>query len=205
MSFVTPSDPILREASAEVAADSIASDEVQYIIEHMYNIAYGNREDRSKSILVGLAAPQIGISQRIILVDIAADGKGHVADLKAYINPQITWESEEADTWYEGCYSTSRVCGIVTRPKEIEVTAYKRDGKLVTERHQGYVARIFQHEIDHLNGMVFVDRIPNDDDLHWVEDNEMGQYRNEEKWRTWECKCSREKWEKIKNGEPLDE
>ena len=196
--FVAPSDPILRKKAEIIPANKITSPETKENIVYMLDKAYGEQQDRKKPILVGLAAPQVGISKRIILVDIGADGKGGVSDLRVYINPEITRKSDEEAEWYEGCYSTDRVCGIVSRPINIGVTAYTPIGKKIEEEYSGYVARIFQHEIDHLNGEEFVNHITDESKLHWVEDDEWPQYRDGEGWRNWPNKCSREKWEEIK-------
>ena len=132
------------------------------------------------------------------MVDIGADGRGKVSDLKVYINPKIVWKSKTKEEWYEGCFSTDRVCGVVSRPKSVRIEAYTREGKKITEKHTGYVARIFQHEVDHLNGFEFVTHIKDDENLHWVEDTEFPEYRDEGAWRTWKTKCPRDRWEKIK-------
>ena len=196
--FVSPDNPVLVQIAQPIAKEKINSPETKEIIEKMLNIAYGEQQDRNRPLLVGLAAPQIGISKRIILVDVAADGKGSVGDLRVYINPEIIWKSEEKNEWYEGCFSTSRVCGIVSRPTSIRIKAFTQNGKEVEEEHTGYTARIFQHEIDHLNGIEFVSHITDDNKLHWVEKEEFPQYRNQEAWRDWPRKCPREKWERIK-------
>lgn len=196
--LVNPNDPILIKIAQAIPEDKINSPETKGIIDTLLNIAYGEQEDRKRPVLVGLAAPQAGISKRIILVDVKADGKGNVGDLRVYINPEITWSSGEENEWYEGCFSTDRVCGIVSRPSKIRIKALTQEGKQIEEEHEGYVARIFQHEIDHLNGKEFVAHITDDNKLHWVEDYEFPEYRNNEGWRDWTKKCPREKWEKIK-------
>jgi len=196
--FVKPNDSILVQITEEIRPEEIKSPEIEAIIERMLNAAYGKQVDRAKPLLVGLAAPQIGIPKRVILIDVSARGKGNVGDLRVYINPEIVWKSEEESEWYEGCYSTERVCGIVSRPNSIKVKALTRDGQPIEEKHEGYTARIFQHEIDHLNGIEFVSYITDDNKLHWVEEDEFPEYRNNEGWRNWPKKCPREKWERIK-------
>jgi peptide deformylase len=196
--FLQPNDPILTRVAEPVDVKNIQSKETQDDINDMLDVALGEQRDAEKPLLVGLAAPQVGIQKRIILVDVIADGKGVIGDLRLYINPEIIWSTDEQSEWYEGCFSTSRVCGIVSRPIKIKIRAHTRDGKIVEEEHSGYTARIFQHEIDHLNGKEFTTHITDDDKLHWVEKEEFLKYRNEQGWRDWPNKCSRERWNRIK-------
>lgn len=197
--FVAPNDPILIQKAQPINLSELNSPEIIGIIETLLDTAYNDQRDRNKPFLVGLAAPQIGISKRIILVDINADGKGGAGNLRVFINPEITWASEEQYEWYEGCASTDRVCGIVSRPSHITIKAVGREGKIMEEELSFYTARIFQHETDHLNGIEFVNHITDPDKLHWVEDEEFPAYRNQEAWRTWPKKYSFEKWSQIKS------
>ncbi len=196
--LVAPNDPVLNKIAEAIKVDEITSEETKNIIEKLLNIAYGEQKDRTKPVLVGLAAPQAGISKRIILVDIGADGHGGVSNLQVFINPEIIWHSDDTQEWYEGCYSTDRVCGIVERPASIKLRAFNTKGEEIEQEYSGYVARIFQHETDHLNGNEFVTHITDNSKLHWVEDNEFPLYRDKEAWRTWPNKCPRERWKKMK-------
>ena len=206
--FVPPHDPILLKVVAKVDPNEIASKEIRKIVESMFQIAYGEQKDAKKPVMVGLAAPQIGISKQIILVDREAGRHGENlrqaqalrGGLHVYFNPEIIWQSEEEGEWYEGCYSTDRVCGIVSRPTKIKVRALNREGESIEEEYEGYTARIFLHEIDHLDGKVFVDHITDDEKLHWVEKDEFPLYRNNEGWRDWSKKCTRREWKQLKNG-----
>src|SRR3989338_10628590 len=92
-SFEPPHSIILTQIAPEVRIPEISAVQIQSLIEDMLAIAYGEQEDRKKPVLVGLAAPQIGISKRIILVDIGADGHGKISNLRVYINPEIIWKS----------------------------------------------------------------------------------------------------------------
>ncbi|MDP3733577.1 MAG: peptide deformylase [Candidatus Daviesbacteria bacterium] len=180
--FLKPNDPLLKKVAEEIPKNQINSKSTQKIIETMLKVV--------QPFMVGLAAPQIGILKRIILVDVKADGKGKVGNLKIYINPKIIWKSKRKEEWYEGCYSTGKICGIVSRSTSITIKAFtmqprRLPHKLVTEKYTGYVARIFQHEIDHLNGQVFINHIKNPANLHWVEKKEFPLYRNKEAWRNW--------------------
>lgn len=196
--FVKPNDSILLKTAEKIPVDAITTSETQEVIKKILRVAFGEQLDSSKPLLVGLAAPQVGISKRVILVDVAARGKGNVGKLKIYINPEITWRSTEENDWYEGCFSTDRVCGVVSRPTKIRLTAYNEKGEKLEEEHEGYTARIFQHEIDHLNGKEFTTHISDDSKLHWVEEAEFPAYRNNEAWRNWPKKCPWEKWHNIK-------
>jgi peptide deformylase len=199
--FVKPHDPVLTRVAEPIELKDIQSSEIQDLINEMFKVGYGEQIDAAKPVLVGLAAPQIGISKRMILVDVVSDGTGKVGDLRLYINPEIIESSSEEKEWYEGCFSTSRVCGIVSRPIKIKIRAYTKEGVMVEEEYSDYTARIFQHEIDHLNGKEFTTHITDDTKLHWVEKDEFPQYRNQQSWRQWPNKCLREKWNKIKGGE----
>ncbi len=125
------------ERSLEVCPCEIISEVIQQEIDAMYRVAYGESGDRT--VLVGLAAPQIGIQKRIILIDIAATGisttesKLPPPNIKEFINPEILWRSEDST--------------------KVLIKAYDRQGNIITQEYEGYVARIFQREIDHLDGI----------------------------------------------------
>lgn len=100
---------------------------------------------------VGLAAPQIGILKRIVVIDIG-DG---IIEL---INPEIT-DVEGNIKDVEGCLSVPGKCGYVVRPEKVTVTALNRDGEKITVSGEGLLAKAFCHELDHLDGIVFVDKV----------------------------------------------
>ncbi len=106
---------------------------------------------------VGLAAPQVGILKRVIVVDV---GEG----VHVLVNPELIKQAGEA-TDYEGCLSVPGIKGQVTRPAEITVEGLNRDGKKIRMKASGLLARAICHEIDHLDGILFVDKtIPEDID-----------------------------------------
>lgn len=185
LDFVDPHDSILDGVSKSLSIEEILSPTTQTLFDQMIQLARGEQGDWNKSVLVGLAAPQIGKPLRIILVDVKANGKGSVAELRLYVNPEVIKTSEATEEWYEGCYSTGKVKGIVARPSTVTIRALTREGKEVVETHSGYVARIFQHEIDHLNGIRFPQRMLDKTHVHLVEEHEMPQYRNELGWKNW--------------------
>ena len=132
--FLSPS-----ERAPEVCPCEIILEATQQEIDAMYRVAYDESGDRT--VLVGLAAPQIGIQKRIILVDIAATGisttesKLPPPNIKEFINPEILWRSESQSL------------------AKVLIKAYDRQGNIITREYEGYVARIFQDEIDHLDGI----------------------------------------------------
>ena len=204
LDFVPPSHPVLSQVAEPIPHDEISSSATQALIARMKEKAGLERGNPRKKMLVGLAAPQLGVAKRVILVNVEADGKGGTkAQLNVYINPVITYRSSDTTEWYEGCYSTGNVTGIVFRARQIKIRAYNEKGEEVTEEHSDYAARIFQHEIDHLDGIRFPSRIQNPEHLHWVDGQVEGQweeYRNKEGWRNWDVKCSWECWEALKKG-----
>lgn len=198
--FLKPNDSRLTKISQQIPQDQLSFPQIKKIAKLMLKIIKGEQKGHKRG--VGLAAPQIGILKRIILVDVAAGKKEPGGDLRIYINPEITWVSKREGEWYEGCYSTGRICGIVSRPTSIKIQALKLhsrsvhsnpllEWKFAEEKWTGYVARIFQHEIDHLNGKVFISHIKDPDKLHWVEENEFPIYRNKQAWRNWPKKYSK--------------
>lgn len=183
--FVPTDHAILRMRSAEVPIEQIGSSEIQELIDQMLEIAKGERSDLQKRVMVGLAAPQLGVPKQVILVDIGGDyysGK-NLGKLQAYINPVILWRSEETEPGDECCYSADDLLAVVPRASKVRISAYDRSGHQVVEEHAGFPARIFQHEIDHLNGIRFPDRIGPEGKLLWVDDNDYESYRtNSENW-----------------------
>jgi len=105
---------------------------------------------------IGLAAPQIGILQRLIVLDCEKE-EGASRKPLVMFNPEVVASSEEQNTYEEGCLSIPDQYADVTRPKEVEVTWIDRDGKLQRQGFDGLWATCVQHEIDHLNGKLFID------------------------------------------------
>jgi peptide deformylase len=138
-------DPVLRQAAEPV---SELTDDVRRLIEDMFDTMYAEEG-------VGLAAPQVGVAQRIIVVD-AREGD---AQPFALINPEVTTFSDDLDRAEEGCLSLPGLREIVERPWGVRVSGLDRDGTRVELEAEGLLARILQHEIDHINGILFIDRV----------------------------------------------
>ncbi|KIC35079.1 peptide deformylase [Leisingera sp. ANG-M7] len=105
---------------------------------------------------IGLAAPQIGILQRLIVLDCVKEEDGDPRPLVMF-NPEIISSSDETSVYEEGCLSIPEQYAEVTRPKVVEVEWMDRDGKAQRETFDGLWATCVQHEIDHLNGKLFID------------------------------------------------
>jgi peptide deformylase len=108
---------------------------------------------------VGLAAPQVGISQRIIVVEFG-DEEDEEAPTKLYmvVNPEVSRFSNELVNGVEGCLSIPGFMGEVERSESVTVKGQNRHGKPFRLKAKGWLARIFQHEIDHVNGILYIDR-----------------------------------------------
>lgn len=104
---------------------------------------------------IGLAAIQVGIPQRLITMDLAK--KEGPPNPRVFINPEITWSSEELSVYEEGCLSIPEYYEEVERPAKVRVRFTDLDGKVHEEEADGLYATCIQHEIDHLNGVLFVD------------------------------------------------
>ena len=201
--FTPPGDYSLQSNAQHVPIDEISSQETQDLIDQMFEVARGERGETEGRVMVGLAAPQIGCAKRIVLVDVGvASDRKELGELKAFINPEVVWSSDSLEEGREGCYSVdSRVVGQVSRPEKIKIKAFDRDGSLIEAEYSGFTARIFQHEIDHLNGIRFPDRVGPEGKLHWVEDDEYTEYKKNH--NTWCRQCPWNLWLAMKEGKPF--
>jgi peptide deformylase len=111
---------------------------------------------------VGLAAPQVGVPLRVIVVEYAEkreeEEKQATPKLYTVVNPEITYFSEGSEVGTEGCLSIPGFVGDVERPLEVTVKGLNRRGKPMRIKAKGWLARVFQHEVDHLDGVLFIDR-----------------------------------------------
>jgi peptide deformylase len=138
-------DPVLRERAAEV--ETVDAD-VRRLAQEMFTAMY-------EAEGVGLAAPQVGIARRIIVVDPHEEG---IAPM-AIVNPRIAAASPITDKAEEGCLSIPGVREVVTRAAAVTVEGLGLHGQRITVDAEGLHARVLQHEIDHLDGVLFLDRL----------------------------------------------
>ncbi len=145
--------PILREMAAQVK--NLEDEEIQNFIDNLITTAI-------EANGVGIAAPQVYESKRIFIISSRPNERYPNApemEPTAIINPEILSFSEEKEKDWEGCLSIPGIRGLVPRHKSIRVKYLTRDGKEVESEFSDFIARIFQHELDHLNGTVFLDRM----------------------------------------------
>ena len=140
-------DKRLRQKSEPVKA---VDAEVRALVEDMFETMY-------KAPGVGLAAIQVGEPRRIVTVDTAK--KDEPKNPQVFINPEIVWSSEEKNTYEEGCLSIPEYYEEVERPSEVKVRFMDLDGKTQEVAANGLLATVLQHEIDHTNGVLFIDHI----------------------------------------------
>tara|TARA_Y100000991_G_scaffold139164_1_gene104857 strand:+ start:384 stop:905 length:522 start_codon:yes stop_codon:yes gene_type:complete len=120
------------------------------IIDDMFDTLYASGNG------IGLAAPQVGVKKRIVVIDIKKDD---VSNPVAYVNPKITKFSDEKFINEEGCLSVPEYFADVERAKEVEVEWFDKDGKKTVSNFSGLMSICIQHEIDHLNGILFIDHL----------------------------------------------
>ncbi|MFY0542434.1 peptide deformylase [Nannocystis pusilla] len=162
--MVQAGDPVLRSRAAALAVERIPTPEIQELVDRMIatmRAAPG----------VGLAAPQLGVPLRILVLEDRADLMARLtpAELRerervelpvhVFINPVLRPIGDDKRTFFEGCLSVHGYTALVERHAEVEVTGLDRHGQPQTLRVRGWPARILQHEVDHLDGTLYVDRM----------------------------------------------
>lgn len=154
--IIGPDNPVLRRKAR--AVDNPNTPDTQQLIEDMI-------ETMRAAPGVGLAAPQVAVSQRIVVIeyadvpdDLPEDVEPPEPKLFVVVNPQIVDHSDELVDGNEGCLSIPGYAGTVKRHTGVVVKALNRKGKPVKIKARGWLARIFQHEIDHLDGVLFIDK-----------------------------------------------
>lgn len=167
--------PVLREKARIVEPAEIVSPEFQRLIDDMF-------ETMREYAGIGLAAPQIHESVRLFVAGLRSSKlTGQLSDddempFVALINPVITPVAApgaaaiEMDTDWEGCLSIPDIRGLVERPKAISVTAFNRQGKKIVLQASGLPARVIQHETDHLDGILFFDRMKTFETLTFLDE-----------------------------------
>lgn len=140
-------DPLLRQVSASVER---IDDDVRRLADDMLETMYDAPG-------IGLAAIQVGVARRMLVIDVSREGEEKTP--LVFINPEIIKSSDERSTYEEGCLSIPDYYAEVERPAIVTVKSLDRDGKEQITEADGLLATCLQHEIDHLNGVLFIDHI----------------------------------------------
>lgn len=164
--IVTP-DPRLRKMSTEVEE---IDDEVKEIISQMLEASLDWEKEHEFELSAAIAAPQLGFNRRIILVREDLNDKKN-NNFIALINPVVIKTEGRILRDYEGCLSVPTLYGKVPRPAKARVKALLEDGKEVNIKTEGFLTRTILHEIDHLNGILFIDHIRDKKDAFYKLDD----------------------------------
>jgi len=147
--LVIAPDPRLKTRSDPIAQ---VDDSIRTLAADMFDTMYHEKG-------IGLAAVQVGVMKRLLVADVTWRGDGGPGEQHVLINPEIVEQSKEPHAYKEGCLSFPDQFADVTRPETVRVRYLDLDGKQQEETFTGLMATCVQHEIDHLNGVVFVDHI----------------------------------------------
>ncbi len=156
--------PVLRKVARKVEPAEIKTAEFQKLVDDMI-------ETMREYDGIGLAAPQVHESVRLALIGIE-EGTGEDRAVRVFpvINPEVTPTTKETGEDWEGCLSVPRLRGRVSRPNGVTVRALDRRGNTVEFDLKGYPARVVQHELDHLDGILFIDRMKSFETLCFIEE-----------------------------------
>ena len=157
LDVVTYPDPVLRRKAKPVGE---VNDEVRAVAQRMIELMYDHEG-------IGLAGPQVGLGWRIFVAHVPPGEERALTDDPptctegpgVYINPEISEPAGELEPYEEGCLSLPEIRGQVFRPPAVTITATGLDGVRFTRRGAGLLARCWQHELDHLNGVLIIDRM----------------------------------------------
>lgn len=160
-------NPVLRELAKEYPIEKINSSEFNQLIQDLVDTMNENGG-------IGIAAPQIGISTQVAIIKIPADSTRYPetseSELYTIINPKIEIIERELQGFWEGCLSVPGLRGYVERPRAIKVNFINEFGKSVTLELDGFLATVFQHELDHLFGKLYIDRVADLSKLSYEEE-----------------------------------
>lgn len=145
--ILTAPDPILKQVSKPVES---VGDDLRTLMDDMLETMY-------EAPGIGLAAIQVGVPKRVIVMDVS--GEEEEADPRYFVNPELVWHADALALYQEGCLSVPEHYADVERPAEVKVTFLDYAGKPQELEAEGLLATCIQHEIDHLNGILFIDHL----------------------------------------------
>jgi len=164
LQIVQTGDPVLRQVAKTLPVEEIRSAATQRFIEQM-------RDTMRAAPGVGLAAPQIGVSIQLAVIEDRIDYIKDISseeltarqrspvDFHVIINPKLSIVGDETVDFFEGCLSVSGFAAVVSRARKVRVECLNERAEPITIAAEGWYARILQHEIDHLNGTLYIDRM----------------------------------------------
>lgn len=161
--IITTPDERLRQKSTKVG---VIDDEVLKIIEEMRKLSLNWEKEHPYELSAAMAAPQMGVLKRIIIIRDDMEDKKN-ASFTALINPEVIKAEGKVVSDFEGCLSVPFVYGKVPRATKVKIKALLEDGTEVRIKATDELARILQHEIDHLNGILFIDHIKDEPDAFY--------------------------------------
>lgn len=156
MKIITTPDPRLRQRCRKT--NGKISDEIVEIIAEMRKASLDWEKSHPYELSAAMAAPQLGFNKRIIIVRDDLDDKKNNS-FTALLDPEVIKTEGKLETDYEGCLSVPEIYGLVPRPKKVKIKAFLEDGTPVRIKAEGSLARTLLHEIDHLDGILFIDHI----------------------------------------------
>ena len=162
--LITLPNPHLRERSKKVG---FIGEDIRELIAAMEKATLDWEDSRDHEVGVALAAVQIDQLHRVVVIRNNFDDKSD-RTFRVFINPEITKYEGEVVADYEGCLSIKNVYGLVPRHSKVRVKALDLNGEEIRLTAEGFLARVFQHEIDHTNGIVFIDHIKDDPQAFFV-------------------------------------
>jgi peptide deformylase len=140
-------EPVLREPAAPVV---VFDEALRTLVREMFETMYAEEG-------IGLAAPQVGVSQRVVVVDLRREDEPEAR--VALVNPRVVWSSDDTEKQPEGCLSIPGIEEVVERPWAVRIEGFDPNGQPVTIEADELFSRALQHEIDHLDGVLFLDRV----------------------------------------------
>jgi peptide deformylase len=154
----------LRKRSKKI---SVLTDDTQKLIAQMQKATLDWEDSRKHEVGVALAAVQIDELQRVVIIRSNFDDKDD-RTFQVFINPEITKYEGTIEEDYEGCLSVKDLYGKVPRHSKVRVKALDQEGREIRVKAEGFLARVFQHEIDHTNGKLFLDHIKDNQDAFFT-------------------------------------
>jgi peptide deformylase len=164
--IITLPNPHLREKSVKV---HVVTDETIKLVDDMTSASLDWEDSRPHEISAALAAVQIDNLQRVVIIRSNFEDKA-ARDFTTLINPEIVKLEGEVISDYEGCLSVKNIYGMVPRHSKIRIKAMDIQGNEIRFKAEGFLARVIQHEIDHTNGVVFIDHIKDQTDAFYTLD-----------------------------------